>query len=84
MSPLKHINAADFPEGYKTPAILGTYDGECADSNITNLNGLDITREVWEAVFSSEEYKQALNMGWYIGFLDILKIQTVWILNTLV
>lgn len=69
MSPLKHINAADFPEGYKTPAILGTYDGECADSNITNLNGLDITREVWEAVFSSEEYKQALNMGWYIGFL---------------
>lgn len=27
-------------------SILGTYEGECADSNITNLNGLDITRPV--------------------------------------
>lgn len=23
-------------------AILGTFDGECADANITNKNGLDI------------------------------------------
>ncbi len=50
-------------------AILGTYDGECADSNITNLNGLDITREVWEAVFASDEYKKAIDLGHYIGFL---------------
>ena len=32
-------------------SILGTFEGECADSNITNKNGLDITREVWETVF---------------------------------
>ena len=49
--------------------IIGTFDGECADANITNLNGLDITREVWENVFDSEEYKQAIEQGWYIGFL---------------
>ena len=49
--------------------ILGTFDGECADSNITNLNGLDITREVWENVFNSDEYKQAIENGWYIGYL---------------
>ena len=50
-------------------SILGTYEGECADSNITNLNGLDITREVWEHVFESDEYKTAIEHGWLIGFL---------------
>lgn len=50
-------------------SILGTYDGECADATITNKNGLDITREVWETVFASEDYRQAIDLGWYIGFL---------------
>lgn len=50
-------------------AILGVYEGECADANITNLNGLDITREVWENVFNSEEYKNAIEHRWYLGFL---------------
>ena len=53
----------------ETLAILGTFSGECADSTITNLNGLDITREVWENVFDSDEYKQAIEQGWYIGYL---------------
>ena len=51
--------------------ILGTYSGECADANITNNNGLDITREVWDEVFKSEEYK-VLRMA---GSLDILATQ---------
>lgn len=50
-------------------AILGTYEGECADADITNLNGLDITREVWENVFASDEYKKGIELGHYIGFL---------------
>lgn len=50
-------------------SVLGTYEGECADATITNENGLDITREVWENVFSSEIYKKAIEHGWYIGFL---------------
>lgn len=55
---------------FTTPgAVLGTYEGECADSNITNLNGLDITREVWENVFASDEYKRGIENHWFIGYL---------------
>lgn len=50
-------------------SVIGIFDGECADSNITNENGLDITRPVWENIFSSESYQQAIELGWYIGFL---------------
>lgn len=50
-------------------SILGTYEGECADANITNLNGLDITVPVWKNVFNSEDFAQAIELGWYIGFL---------------
>lgn len=49
--------------------ILGSFEGECADANITNNNGLDITREVWEDVFNSDEYKRAIALKHYIGFL---------------
>lgn len=45
-------------------SILGTYEGECADANITNLNGLDITREVWENTFASDEYKKGIEEEW--------------------
>ncbi len=50
-------------------SVIGIFEGECADSNITNENGLDITRPVWENIFSSESYQQAIDLGWYIGFL---------------
>lgn len=50
-------------------SILGQFSGECADASITNLNGLDITREVWEYVFNSDDFKKAIDLGWYIGFL---------------
>ena len=49
--------------------VIGTFEGECADANITNLNGLDITRPVWENVFASEEYEKAIELGHYIGYL---------------
>ena len=55
--------------GLSNRAILGVYEGECADANITNLNGLDITRPVWENVFGSNDYKEGIKYGWYIGFL---------------
>lgn len=63
-SQLKDIKAQAVSSG-----VLGTYEGECADANITNKNGLDITREVWENVFNSDEYAEAIKYGWYIGFL---------------
>lgn len=49
--------------------ILGTYEGEVLDTNITNKNGIDITRAVMESVFKSEDYKQGIENGWFIGFL---------------
>lgn len=53
----------------KNKNVIGTFSGECADANVTNENGLDITREVWENVFNSDIYKQAIDLGWYLGFL---------------
>lgn len=49
--------------------ILGEYEGECLDSQITNLNGLDITSEVMKNVFDSEDYATGISNGWYLGFL---------------
>lgn len=69
---VKRINSEEgsvITSQIKSMSVLGTFEGECADANITNNNGLDITRPVWEAVFSSEDYKQAIELGWYIGFL---------------
>lgn len=53
----------------KNFSIIGTFEGECADANITNLNGLDITHDVWTTVFESDDYKQAIELGWYLGYL---------------
>lgn len=49
--------------------ILGTFEGECADPDITNENGMDIGRDVFRNIFSSDIYEKALKLGWYIGFL---------------
>lgn len=50
-------------------SVLGVYEGEVLDSNITNKNGLDITADVIRCVLSSEDYKSGIENGWFIGFL---------------
>lgn len=50
-------------------AILGKFKGECADAGMTNKNGVDITYDVWNNVFNSEDYKTGIELGHYIGFL---------------
>lgn len=50
-------------------AIIGTYEGEALDANITNKNGLDITVDVMQTVLESEDYKDGIEHGWFIGFL---------------
>lgn len=65
----KKSKVVESAEASNVQTIIGTFEGECADSNITNLNGLDITREVWENVFNSDDYKRAIDLGWYIGYL---------------
>ena len=51
------------------PAIIGTYEGEILDSNITNKNGLDITVDVMQAVLESEDYHDGIENRWFIGYL---------------
>lgn len=50
-------------------SVIGTYEGEVLNPNITNKNGLDITMEVMENVLESDDYKQGIQYGWFIGFL---------------
>lgn len=50
-------------------AILGYYEGEALDTTITNLNGMDITREVIENVLASDEYARGIENHWFIGYL---------------
>ena len=63
------MDIAEIKSNGVKPNVLGTFEGECADANITNLNGLDITYQVWENVFNSDDYKKAIQFGWYLGFL---------------
>lgn len=54
--------------GDNAPAILGYYEGEALDTNITNLNGMDITRDVIENVLASDEYERGIQNRWYVAF----------------
>lgn len=49
-------------------SVLGTYEGEALDTNITNLNGMDITREVIENVLESEEYERGIKYRWFVAY----------------
>lgn len=69
MKDTKKKIVSDIESAKPRNSVIGIFEGECADSNITNENGLDITRPVWENIFSSESYQQAIDLGWYIGFL---------------
>lgn len=66
---MKHKEVESAEMISKPYSILGQFDGMCADAEITNENGLDITREVWEHVFDSDDYKKGIELGHFIGFL---------------
>lgn len=61
---MKHVKASSI-----TSSIIGTYEGEVLDPQITNKNGLDITKEVMETVLESEDYADGIENGWFIGYL---------------
>ena len=63
-----NIKAAEIPE-VASNAIIGKISGEALDTNITNKNGLDISREVIENVIASDDYKEGIAHRWFIGFL---------------
>lgn len=50
-------------------SIIGTYKGKCCDAEVVNSNGMILNRELFDKLINSDEYKDALKNGYYIGFL---------------
>lgn len=53
----------------KTSSILGTFTGKCCDAAVFNNNSMKLNRELFENLLNSDEYKDAIAHGYYIGFL---------------
>lgn len=50
-------------------AILGKFSGKACDSNVFNNNDMLLNRELFENVLASDEYKDGIERGHYIGYL---------------
>lgn len=53
----------------KKPAIIGQFVGKCCDANVFNNNDMHLSRELFENLFASDEYKKAITNRHYPGFL---------------
>lgn len=49
--------------------ILGQFIGKCCDSEVVNNNGMFLSKELFENLLESDEYKAGIENGYYIGFL---------------
>lgn len=49
--------------------VLGTFTGKCCDAAVVNNNDMKLDRELFEKLIKSEEYKDAMEHRYYIGFL---------------
>ena len=49
--------------------ILGTFTGKCCDAAVVNNNDMKLDRELFEKLLDSDEYKDAMEHRYYIGFL---------------
>lgn len=52
-----------------TPTILGTFTGKCCDAGVVNNNDMKLDRELFEKLLASDEFKDAMEHRYYIGFL---------------
>ncbi len=50
-------------------SVIGTYTGKSANGDVMNNNSMRLSRELFEKLFASKEYKQAMANKHYIGFL---------------
>lgn len=53
----------------KNTNVLGTFTGKCCDAAVVNNNDMKLGRELFEKLMDSEDYKEAMENGYYIGFL---------------
>ena len=49
--------------------VLGTFTGKCCDAAVVNNNDMKLDRELFEKLLASDEYKDAMEHRYYIGFL---------------
>ncbi len=49
--------------------VLGTFTGKCCDAAVFNNNDMKLNRELFENLIQSDEYKDAMEHRYYIGFL---------------
>lgn len=49
--------------------VLGQFIGKCCDGDAVNNNGMYLSRELFDVLMSSEDYKRAIENRYYIGFL---------------
>lgn len=52
-----------------TKTVLGTFTGKCCDAAVFNNNDMKLNRELFENLINSDEYKDAMEHRYYIGFL---------------
>lgn len=52
-----------------TSSILGTFTGKCCDAAVFNNNSMKLNRDLFEKLLTSDEYKDAIEHRYYIGFL---------------
>lgn len=50
-------------------AIIGTFSGKCCDATVSNNNDMFLGQDLFSNLLESEEYKRAIELGHYIGFL---------------
>lgn len=60
---------AAIEEPNKASSVLGTFTGKCCDAAVFNNNSMKLNRELFEKLLVSDEYKDAIEHGYYIGFL---------------
>lgn len=60
------IKATEMP---KTSSIIGTFTGKCCDAAVFNNNDMKLNRELFEHLLASDEYKDAMEHRYYIGYL---------------
>ena len=65
----KQTIKAETTELKKNSTILGTFTGKCCDAAVVNNNDMKLDRELFEKLIGSEEYKDAMEHRYYIGFL---------------
>ena len=65
----KAIKSNIIAEDTTKSTILGTFTGKCCDAAVVNNNDMKLDRELFENLIKSDEYKDAMEHRYYIGFL---------------